>query len=272
MRTGMVTAAPPPMEGAARPMTAVKAAGYSSAVGKFDPFAGAMPPSGPAAPLQKRSEASAEDRCKELERQVRHQQLHTGEQRVASHSLAEAVCPGYCTRTNPREPAECARSTPSQWQEDFAACSPLRRGGGEPTGLAGESTDGGGVPVAGEGRRGTGAGARQRRRQEGAHAVQGARASGTGGTDQPGPHLRGASARMRVAWLVEEPAQSANKATRVDSTVNHCPRFYETSFTSSGEGGSTDCWDDGGRCASTLRTCTSRTSSTQRHSTRTRPW
>lgn len=73
MRIGMVTAAPPPMEGAARPMTAVKAAGYSSApaVGKFDPFAGAMPPSGPAAPLQKRSEASAEDRCKELERQVR---------------------------------------------------------------------------------------------------------------------------------------------------------------------------------------------------------
>jgi hypothetical protein len=68
-----MTAAPQPMEGAARPMTAVKAAGYSSAAasGKFDPFAGAMAPSGPAAPLQKRSEASVEDKCKELERQVR---------------------------------------------------------------------------------------------------------------------------------------------------------------------------------------------------------
>jgi len=54
-------------------MTAVKAAGYSSGppkgTGKFDPF-NQNTMSGPAPPLQKRSEATSEEACKELERQV----------------------------------------------------------------------------------------------------------------------------------------------------------------------------------------------------------
>lgn len=77
MRTALGTAAlqPQPIgpdgEPMARPMTSVKAAGYSShptKPGRFDPFNQGS--KGPAPPLQKKAEASPEEGCKEVERQV----------------------------------------------------------------------------------------------------------------------------------------------------------------------------------------------------------
>mmetsp|Transcript_18157 Transcript_18157/g.21753 ORF Transcript_18157/g.21753 Transcript_18157/m.21753 type:complete len:774 (-) Transcript_18157:386-2707(-) len=73
MRTAMGTAAQGD-ETLARPMTSVKAAGYSSQPMKpgqargFDPLGQGS--KGPAPPLQKKSEATMEEHCKDLERQV----------------------------------------------------------------------------------------------------------------------------------------------------------------------------------------------------------
>ena len=56
-----------------RPMTAVRAAGYSAAAGKggaFDPANLGQAGRGPAPPLQKRAENSPEDACREMEKEV----------------------------------------------------------------------------------------------------------------------------------------------------------------------------------------------------------
>ena len=58
-----------------RPMTAVRAAGFSSArpgtgAKAFDPMNGGPAGRGPAPPLQKRSENSPEDKCREMEKEV----------------------------------------------------------------------------------------------------------------------------------------------------------------------------------------------------------
>ena len=56
-----------------RPMTAVRAAGYTAAGGNrgvFDPAGLNQAGRGPAPPLQKRSENSPEDMCREMEREV----------------------------------------------------------------------------------------------------------------------------------------------------------------------------------------------------------
>lgn len=60
----------------ARPMTAVRAAGYTAAgkapggSGVFDPAGGLGASRGPAPPLQKRADNSVEDMCREMEREV----------------------------------------------------------------------------------------------------------------------------------------------------------------------------------------------------------